>query len=448
MISFDFRGCIVEIKTEISMGFMEGGSFNGMQEINSMLPLQSYQLKIGDGIVFTSSDLEKALRSRSIVVFNLPNDWQHKHHIPATEYFVFFEILSQLIVTQKYEVRRNVLKNFLDTLCERNYLTSLQKAQYLETIPSSYEYLDMKEDATRYKNADLVLNMVRHLFEKKDYSVAIHWLSVAKEYNPDHDFFKNPANVQALLLQITNSLTINSLFLEEKHKWLLDQIAICPAIEKLYFGTFFEPHCINDRFEEFLSNALFIKTLHLGATWSANKRMKPVHVQYLARGLERNTSVQKIELCYQSIGDEGLIMIVEALKANPANKVVDLNLADTNLSGVGAAALLVYMQLHKEQIQVNLACNDKIPRELLENIDAVEKREKGQQMSLCFFSDKVQKLDADSNARFSTIEKSLAEKLGHSFFSLQYKGKTLDSRSTPQSCAMSNGEVLVVRNIQ
>lgn len=379
------------------------------------------------------------------------------------------DVLRTLVASNKYEIRRNILKNFLDNLCENKYLTltNQDKAQFLESFPSSYGYKDMKEDATRQKDADLVLKMVMHLLKEKEYSSAIHWLSIAKVYNPEHDFFKNPANIQALLSQVTGNLTINSLFRENKHAWLLDQIAICPAIEDLYFGTFFNPDCVNENFANFLAKTSFVKTLQLGATWSADMRMRLDHVQYLAKGLTSNISVQNIELSSQLIGDEGLILIIEALKANLGNKVTSLNVASCSITAVGAEALLNYMRMNNPLIHVNLYGNRNIPPELVKTVHAMAnkisplqhslasgsigfgKKERG--LSLFFSSPdhcKLEKLKVDNYDQFSTIKKRLAERTGNCFFSLEYKETPLEPMSRPKDHDMNTGDIIVMRNVQ
>lgn len=380
------------MKKKIEIKFSRAHTAVGAGITNSVAPLYHYREERPDSILFRNNKLLKVLNDNlSNRISRLPMDYSRDsgmYTIPATSCIEFLEALKE--VASKYQdkifVSKNNLENLIDKLKELNYLTTEQAIEYKNQIPSIYTLEDMENDARYSKNPMLAYEVAIKHKEKNasGFYNPIDWLLNAIEFDIEKRYITLD-NIQDLLENI-GTAKINRLLHHgtENAIMLLDEIAKCPSITRIYFGTFFDPSCVNQHFTEFLKKANYLKALDMGATWSAEDRMRPHHIKYLAEGMKFNTSVEEIRLCDQYVGDEGLLKLITALEKNSNNKLKTLNLFCSGISNSGAIKLLQYMEGNKPLTNVNLYYNSRVSDETNKDIQQLASVKRGK-MPPAFF---------------------------------------------------------------
>lgn len=210
------------------------------------------------------------------------------------------------------------------------------------------DQLDKLEQAAKMtQEANLALRIAREYKTLEKPREAIHWIALARQWDLANPFFDNDDQLISFLddeifFQI-NLLSWTAK--EEEFQWLLDamtQVKSCVEINGLIY---FPPDDINSTFADFLSKAKYIKTIDLQSTWSIPfySLLKGKHGKWIAKGLLLNRSVESLFLGDQAIGDEGLMALTDALKANPLTKLATLNLYNCHITNKGAQYLLEHL---------------------------------------------------------------------------------------------------------
>lgn len=230
----------------------------------------------------------------------------------------------------------------------------------------------------------VALKKAIHSLQMGDDGSFVWYMYQARKHEPNRACFHNPAAMQTLLdgktsIYIWKIFDIigespDSLGTKEDY-WLLDAIVNCESIKKLHLCGAFDPRVINAHFEYYLIKSKHLKVLDMHSTLSMKVLMKSEDVKFLASGLQKNTSIEELILSAHRIDDEGLMQIIKALRLNPQNKLSKINLFGNNISEIGAAELLKYIQEDNDLVYVNLHGNPRIPDEIINNIEqaAMEK---------------------------------------------------------------------------
>jgi hypothetical protein len=291
-----------------------------------------------------------------------------KHAVPASSVIEFMEFLKKVMTRypEKLYISKNEFTSLLTKLATAGHLTAAQVQHYTDIIPAIYTIEDMCHDAKATRNADLALRIAQEkaVQEKPSSNGIIYWLNQAKHFNPEHSFFATPENVTACLngIETTN---IDYLFEEgDSANWLLDQIAICPTLKKLTFDSVDGADSVTETFANFLIKSNNIKELAMNRAWGDwhAKRMTDKHAKILARGLRSNSSVESVNLNDHRIGDEGLIVIVDALVANSATKLKSLDIVGNGITNRGVRYLLENLDkipsLRSINLELNSGCSE------------------------------------------------------------------------------------------
>lgn len=219
------------------------------------------------------------------------------------------------------------------------------------------------------KDANLAIAYARQYANVNSDGSVVYGLMKAHEYDPSHPLFEKSENIQKILSNI-RSIIFGHLFEYGKAGyWLLDEIAKCKSIVEmdLSFGNI--SNSLNKHFLYYLSKANYIKKID--ASSHSNHRLFPKNIGNLVQGLAINTSIEVIVLCDNRIQDAGVLLILNALRANSSNRVRELNLFSNGISEEGGAAIIKFIQEQNNLTHVNLRGNTRISEQTIEKIERI-----------------------------------------------------------------------------
>ncbi len=242
-------------------------------------------------------------------------------------------------------------------------------------FPSLYTLDELRKDALKQENADLALMYaigvapLRTPHFRSDYCGSVlYWLMQAKKYQPDHPFFGDPSNTQAVLDCLGPYALDNIGFLFEKSDsdWLLNAFMHNSRFNAGVFGYDFYLKYLNERCAQFLKETRILKylTIRIG-----NGFLSSDHLRYLFEGLNQNSSVDTLNLDDQLDGDGTLQALLDAIQKNPENNVRYLELRNCHLTNKGAQALLNFVLTHPKMEYIKLDNNPHIDNAWLIKIE-------------------------------------------------------------------------------
>lgn len=251
-------------------------------------------------------------------------------------------------------------------------------------------------DVEASKNANLAIAYARQYANALSDGSVVYGLMKAHEYDPSHPFFKSSENIQEILSNIQIIIFGHLFEYGKAGYWLLDEIAECKSIVEmdLSFGTITE--YLNQHFLYYLSKAHYIKKIN--ASSYSNNKLFPKDIGYLVQGLAINTSIEEIVLCDNRLQDEGVLLILNALRANRLNRVRVLNLFSNGISEEGAAEIIKYIQEPNSLTNVNLRGNTRISEQTIAKVERIKKEKIAQIEAL-----EPQPVSLGRNSIFSSV---------------------------------------------
>ncbi len=149
---------------------------------------------------------------------------------------------------------------------------------------------------------------------------ALKWLQKKKETTPTHPFFHWHENIHAFLDCFPSEIlaTINLVFIDDESEWLLQAMQDYPLLNKICIS---DPRCLNSRFSSFLEHAKHLTQIHLEL---ANPLCLGSELIALIYGLDKNTSLEKVDLKGQLKDADRLVYLLETINNSQNIRCLDL----------------------------------------------------------------------------------------------------------------------------
>lgn len=344
--------------------FIKAYKQSGEGIINSMSSYW-YTVSRPDSIRFSQGTaLEELLAKYSL--YRLPMDYSSDSGKYEIEAKYATEFLNALISLKNergsaFTLGRNELHQLISELQKSAYLNIEQAQYYLKEIPVELTLEERRKLAEKNHDfneaialANIYKNDKESLFSTNS---AIYWLTKAMEFKPNNVELAQVINLDDFFHSF-NYLDYPYIF-NKSMQPLLDALKKNNSIIKVSFGVFFSPDCINECLAEYLTQTQTLKTLDISTTWSQDSynRLRAKDMQFIAHGLKFNSSLEELDVSDQPIGDEGVIILLNALASNPNTKLKTLNLFCTGMTEKGQKALEEFLQTNKTLEWVNVREN-------------------------------------------------------------------------------------------
>lgn len=324
-----------------------------------------------------------------------------------------------------------------------------------ESIDDWYQFIEQKEKMACENNdfdeaiaiakiyQDQYRNQKRDAYSNK----IIHWLIQAYQFKPDVNI-----DVDEFLASLEH-ISYQKIFKNPIPSLLM---ALCrnTTIKQFTFGLSCDPECITDNFFRYLSETHALKELNMSRMTNINDlfysdqpgyKSRYPHLPYdkiqlLAKGLHVNDSIESLILTDQLLGNEGLIILLEALEKNPQTKLKELNIACTGITQEGQHALEKFLETNTTLESVNVYGNKIISKE-----------------NIVFFVERNKKTNEQKHFDecFKTLEKNVAnhmkiimEAKNHLFLCWSKKNmrmikQTLDKIKLNECCLHDEFEIII-----
>ncbi len=213
--------------------------------------------------------------------------------------------------------------------------------------------------------------------EADDRQNTIDWLNKAFELKPNGIDPRDVFDLDKFFASFTYLSLSN--FNEDIQEPLLAALKKNNTITELWLGCSFKaPRYVNKRLANFIAESNTLTSLDFSTPAGYDKsRLHDNHMNFIADGLRFNKSIEKLNFADQhDIGDKGLLILLEALTANSESKLRQLNLFCTNITEVGAKALIEFLKNNKSLESINVSYNKAIPSEYVEEINRLTERNK------------------------------------------------------------------------
>lgn len=205
------------------------------------------------------------------------------------------------------------------------------------------QHQDLFEQGKGYKHAIAIFYYYQ---ENRNPEMAFHWLRRAIDAAPnDTKDVQKFINLYAFLKPFSTLYAKPYLF-QDKYRPLLDILK--NSVTKVNIDDYYPRNYVNSNLTAFIAESHILTSLDLtGPFYSDNDtRLTSSHMKFIADGLKVNTSLKKLRLENQPIGDEGLRILLDALNSNPAIHLEQLDLRGTNITEKGYLELTKYMETY------------------------------------------------------------------------------------------------------
>lgn len=186
---------------------------------------------------------------------------------------------------------------------------------------------------------------------------ALGWLYEAVSYKPTDIDIAQVINLDEFLSAFYR-VTSSYLFHDIANPFL-DALIRNKTIKELKLSC-----NIDDGFSEIFNYANSNLAAFIAGTKSLEKldistcnnpgKLKAEDMTHIANGLKFNTSIEEINIQRQPIGDEGLIILLDALASNSKARLKKINLLQTGITDKGANVLIQFLKNHLTLVSVKL----------------------------------------------------------------------------------------------
>lgn len=344
-----------------------------------------YKVSRPDSIRFSQgSELEILLDKFHL--YRLPMDYSSEsgqYEIHAKHAVAFLNALITLKNKEGDKViyGKTEFEKLLKDLKDNNYLSTTEVDCFKNLIPTELTLEEREElaELNRDFKEALALAMLykNNLHETSNwrFAHAYYWLKTAFTFKPSNIKLEDEINLNEFFSAFTSLSTPK--FFTEQNQILLKILKENTTIKNIIFSRDdSDIRYVNQYLADFIAESKTIESIDINTGFWQRDRLNDVHMDYIAYGLRFNISLKELSLAGHPIKDDGLIILLESLKANPNSKLYKLNLAETSLTDVGAKALIEFLKQNKTLTWINLNLNSNISKELIAEIDKLTENNK------------------------------------------------------------------------
>ncbi len=346
----------------ITFKYVKAYEASGQNMING-LRSEYYHVTRPDSIRF-SFDETLAKLLKAFHLYRRPKDYSSEsgqYEIKAKYASQFLDALKQLqaIQNEKCVIEKQMLKKLIADLQDAGYLDKHAGKRYLKEIHAVHTLEQIRRDVDQKRDYVGAISLAWHyrddIHNCFHVNVSLNYLCRAIEYKPEGCPTQSIIDLDDFLsvFKILESLAVFSC----KDQAFQDALYKNNTITKLSCGI--PSDKANVRLTNFIANSTSLKKIDIWVNPNSDswERLDARSVKFIARGLEKSSSVEELILINQPIRDEGLHAILTALAKNPKLKLRKLNVAGTHLTAHGLKELEEFL-LHYHSLQwVNVYYN-------------------------------------------------------------------------------------------
>ena|GEM_PF-5343929 len=304
------------------------------------------------------------------------------YELPGEECYAFFRALQQAqgeepSSKELIQPERSSFKTFLYGLQKEHWLSEEDVRRWerdIKTTPSVEVY---KKEACANRDASLAIAIAFYYKERTASNSgnrnALIWLVKSAEYALQRDLFAIQ-EIRSFINSIER-IDYEYFFLSKEAESLCKLVAKSMAIQTIdfIFGARYTVE-LTQAIGALLKENMTVMKLDFSLYnfQYRRERLNAKTIVPIAEALRVNQSVEELLLEDTHMGDEGVILLLDAIDKNKESKISFLNFFRCGMGESAARRLIQFMKDHP-QVTVNTGYNSGISKELQNQIDLLDK---------------------------------------------------------------------------